>query len=562
MILWLLCLSLTVAAYLPSRMLILYDGPEVASKDLQSILTGSRIASRSMRMDEPKFRLPHLILDGVPQYSHIVIIGRGNHLTAENYNDLLKYVEGTLDPYSSKFTEDERMILPNSSTDRWTTTMKSPTEYTYLNVFEPLPGASIAVFTDAHASQRLINLLKNLGMKASKSTSSEVGALKLSAALREKLSRGEKSGCDIIGDVKYKPLKQSLSDILSFTPSFLSDIQQAHEIFTFESSSRELAAGIVWQGLENNARVVAVGFLGAIADTTMMMSNASSEQYFKEWNAREGTNHSMYEHITLPEGSVQAFYQLSRWFGFAKCVLRVSVLDARPVQDPSGCDHTVPAQQETNRGNTAVVEGNLVHYVVKIEELINNTLWRPYAPKKTTLRIDELVASNARRYPEDYGLFPSETRQIKKQISALSSGLYSKCLQAARKDLVNQMRNLTVTDVLSPIYTDIQLHEAIMGPLVSMNLAMLDEKKGLFDLVIVPDLVRSYHLRLDYNVPGYNRLKLIHHLHVNMDRTDVFYKHYADWPLFLGLGAVLLLAVYAGILLLTHKETRKEEKEE
>ena len=93
-----------MAAYLPSRMLILYDGPEVASKDLQSILTGSRIASRSMRMDEPKFRLPHLIFDGVPQYSHIVIIGRGNHLTAENYNDLLKYVEGTL--YSSKLTED------------------------------------------------------------------------------------------------------------------------------------------------------------------------------------------------------------------------------------------------------------------------------------------------------------------------------------------------------------------------------------------------------------------------------------------------------------------------
>lgn len=84
----------------------------------------------------------------------------GNHLTAENYNELLKYVEGTLDPYSSKLTEDERMILPTSSSDRWTTAMKYPTEYVYKGIFEPLPGASIAIFTDAHACQRLLNLLK------------------------------------------------------------------------------------------------------------------------------------------------------------------------------------------------------------------------------------------------------------------------------------------------------------------------------------------------------------------------------------------------------------------
>ncbi|EFO65627.1 Hypothetical protein GLP15_3341 [Giardia lamblia P15] len=562
MVLWLLLFTLITSAYLPSRMLVLYDGPEAASKDLQLILTGARIASRSMRMDDPKFKLPKLVLDGVPQYSHIAIIGRGNHLTAENYGEILKYVEGTLDPYSSKLTEDERMILPTSNNDRWTTLMKYPTEYIYKDVFEPLPGASIAIFTDAHACQRLLNLLKNLGMKTIRSTSSEMGVLKLSTTLKEKLSRGEQSGCDIIGDVNYKPLKQPLSDILSFTPSFLSDVQRAHEIFIFESTSREMTAGLVWQGLENNARVVAIGFLGALADTTMMMSNVSSEQYFKEWNAREGTNRSMYEYSTLPEGSIQAFYQLSRWFGFAKCMLRVSILDARPVQDPSGCDNTVPAQHGEARGNTVVVEGNLVHYIVKIEELINNTLWRPYVPKKITVRLDELVMNNARRHPEDYGLFPSETRQIKKQISALSRGLYSRCLQSARKDLINQTQNITMTDTFSSIYTDIQLHESIMGPLISMNLALLDEKKGLFDLVIVPDLVRSYHMRLDYNVPGYNRIKLIHHLHVNMDRTDAFYKHYADWPLFVGLGCVLLLAMYAGILLLTHKETHKEEKEE
>lgn len=551
-----------MSAYLPSRMLILYDGPEMASKDLQSILTGSRITARSMRMDDPKFKLPRLVFDGVPQYSHIAIIGRGEHLTAENYNELLKYVEGTLDPRSSKLTEDERMILPKSSTDRWTTPMKYPTEYIYQEVFEPLPGASIAIFTDAHACQRLINLLKNLGMKASKSTSSEMGVLKLNTSMKERLSRGEQSGCDIIGDVDYKPLKQSLSDVLSFTPNFLSDVQKAHEIFTFESSSRELTAGIVWQGLENNARVVAIGFLGALADTTMMVSSASSEQYFKEWNAREGTNRNMYEYTTLPVDSIQTFYQLSRWFGFAKCMLRVSILDAYPVQDPSGCDNTVPARHGETRGNTAVVEGNLVHYIVKIEELVNNTIWRPYVPKKTAVRLNELVANNARRYPKDYGLSPSETIQIKKQISALSSGLYDRCLQAARKDFSSKTRNISATDVTSPIYTDIQLHESIMGSLVSMNLALLDEKKGLFDLVIVPDLVRSYHLRLDYNAPGYNRIKLMYHLHVNMDRTDAFYKHYADWPLFAGLSSVLLLAVYAGVLLLTHKETHKEEKEE
>lgn len=543
-------------------MLILYDGPEMASKDLQSILTGSRITARSMRMDDPKFKLPKLILDGIPQYSHIAIIGRGEHLTAENYNELLKYVEGTLDPHSSRLTEDERMTLPKSSTDRWTTSMKYPVEYIYREVFEPLPGSSIAIFTDAHACQRLITLLKNLGMRASKSTSSEVGALKLSVSMKERLSRGEQSGCDIIGDVDYKPMKQSLANILSFSPSFLSDVQKAHEIFTFESSSRELTAGIVWQGLENNARVVAIGFLGALVDTTMMASKASSEQYFKEWNAREGTNHSMYEYTTLPIGSIQAFYQLSRWFGFAKCMLRVSILDAYPVQDPSGCDNTVPARHGEARGNTDIVEGNLVHYVVKIEELINSTVWRPYVPKKSIVRLNELVANNARRYPKDYGLSSSETKQIKKQISALSDGLYTRCLQAARKNFLSTTQNTTATDVSSPIYTDIQLHESIMGSLVSMNLALLDEKKGLFDLIIVPDLVRSYHLRLDYNVPGYNRIKLMHHLHVNMDRTDTFYKHYADWPLFAGLSGVLLLAVYAGILLLTHKETHKEEKEE
>lgn len=543
---------LGLTAYAPSRMLFLHDGPDVASYDILHLFSSGGYPQRALRMDAPKFALPRLIVDGKPVYSHVLIVGRGDHLTQENYNALYAYVEGSLDPAHSRLTEDERFLLPAD--------LGAADDAGGLlgQCFDPLPGAHILVVTDAKASKGLKNLLRNIGVSAyvppaASSAADKKGSktpLALSTDLAQAVLNHSASGFAIIPPtVKYTPVDADPGSLLAVDYKFKSDKIPAQDLFSVTSDRKQHTVGAAWRGGASNVRVVFLGFMGLLADLDAM--------YAERFNISEAQ-----DTLVMQKALVPPLYEVGKWFNLLSGVLRVRRFEARIVKHPGACTEAMAYIEGQNSGNTLALEGNLIHYVVQMEELVDKR-WVPYVSSRT----HESTASLLAAVGPAPGLHPQEAAQLEKQVAALRSGAYDTCLLAARRDHAQEYaRQATrgrraggkdATDALDlsvasgrVLYTDVQLEESIMGQSFGMNFAVLDSRDGLLDMVILPDLVRSYHPRLDYNRQGYNRINIMHHLHVNMNRIDANKLVLSDAVFLFTVVNVVALAMYASLVVI------------
>jgi len=545
-----------LAAYIPSRVLFLHEGPEEAVKEVWDMVTSEAAEVRSLRMDHPKFEFPRLFKDGRRAYSHVAIVGRGTFLTSADYRALAQFAEGTLDPSSSKLVDDQKYVLPNL--DYVSSVLNEgvdPRTHRLATVFEPLPGANIMVVTDSFASFELKSFLKSLGAIASPlpaARSAEPATLKMDLSFINSLNAGEVSGCSPFRSPEtFEPIEVSPESVLQVKFAFKNLAVPQQRLWYVDDDS---AAVAIWRGADNNARIVFLGILQTVADTNAMYD--SSVQH---------------EGLSMPISLIPHMFDLGAWWTWQRCVLRVSSFDAVPVPNPTRCPNAMKIIEGQNQGNTAIMEGQLVYLRLKIEELVDKR-WVPYIPRKRYPDI-AAVAASVGYQP---GLHPAETAQISEQKGAIDSGIYDICLQDAR-DNFNMSPEAKVAafearkndpspglrpnkwevqafDNASQVcenFTDVQLTEAIMGTSFAVPLSLIDPWEGVYDAVMLPDLVRSYHLKLDYNRNGYNRLHILDHVGVNMNRVDASQWAFADMVWFTGILSVSVLAFYASLVMAT-----------
>lgn len=517
---FLLFLGAMLAAYLPGRVLVLHDGPEAASRALQDSLIPDSLEVVRHQMDSSGFQLPSLFIGGLPQYSHVVIIGRGSFLTSSDYQTIHSFIEGSADIIQGRLVEDERLVLPKNIALREETNL-------YSRCFEPRAGASLLIVTDSKADKRLLVLLRDVGAVGSRYDSTETALIKLNKTLDESLKRGTVSGCGVLSptgglnSLNYKNVRAPVNQLLEVSFRFRSDAQVPQYLLYAETPTSTLTVAAAWSGLENNARIVFLGLLGSLVDTQAMFPTERAS--------------------TVEERLYPLTHEAGRWAFFEKCLLRVTHFEGQVVPTINHCKLALTGLHQ-GQSPTTILEGQLVHYVVKIEEL-QDGVWVPYIPKKKTLGMSQLLGSEGPGVVK--GSTNNEEQQIREQLSSFAKN-YEGCMADARGSAPEPIR-----------FTDMQLSERIFGPLFTLNLAIMDEREGFYDLVFVPDLVRSYHLRLDYSRNGYNRIALMNHLPVNMDRQDDAVHTLADWPVFISVGSVLALAFYAALLIILTRESEQ-----
>ncbi|TNJ29740.1 hypothetical protein GMRT_11437 [Giardia muris] len=515
-----LFLGAVFAAYLPGRALVLHDGPEAASRALQDSLIPDSLEVDRYQMDLSGFQLPSLFVGGLPQYSHVIILGRGGSLTSTDYLAIHSFVEGSTDILRGRLVEDERLVLPKDIAVREETEL-------YGRCFEPRAGASLLIVTDSKADKRLLVLLRDVGAIGARYDSTETALIKLNKTLDESLRHGSVSGCGVLTptggleSLNYKNVRVPVNQLLEVSFRFSSHAQVPQYLLYAETPTSTLKVAAAWSGLENNARIVFLGFLGSLVNLQAMFPSEQAS--------------------TVEERLYSLTHEAGRWVFFEKCLLRVTHFEGQAVPTINHCNLSLTGVHQGQSPST-ILEGQLVHYVVKVEEL-RDGIWIPYSPAKKTLDLTQLLGSEGPGTVK--GSTSNEERQLREQLSSFAKN-YEGCMADARGSAPTPLR-----------FTDLQLSERIFGPLFTLNLAVLDEEQGLYDLVFVPDLVRSYHLRLDYSRSGYNRISLMNHLPVNMDRQDNAVHTFADWPVFISVGSVLSLAFYAALLIILNRDSEQ-----
>lgn len=546
-------LHASLAAYLPSRVLFLHEGPEEAVKEVRDMVVSEAAEVRSLRMDHPKFELPALFKDGRHAYSHVAIVGRGSFLTSANYRTLTQFAEGTLDPASGKLVDDQKYVLPDP--DYIASVLNEgadPRTRRLATVFEPLPGANIMVVTDSHATFELKSFLKSLGAVATPAPAGAPAALKMDLSFFNSLEAAEVSGCVPFRAPKsFEALEVDPGSVLQVKLAFKNLAIPHQRLLHLDG---EASAVALWRGADNNARIVFLGILSVVADTKAMYN--SSVQH---------------EGLSMPVSLIPHMFDLGAWWTWQRCVLRVSSFEVAPVTSPTRCPNAMRIIDGQNQGNTAIMEGQLVYLRVKIEELVDKR-WVPYIPRR---RYPDFAAV-AESIGYQPGLHPAETAQIAEQRKAAEAGVYDLCLQDARDNFgmsaeakisAFEAKKANPSPGLRPTkwelqafenasrvfgnFTDVQLSEAIMGTLFSVPLSLVDPWSGVYDAVMLPDLVRSYHIKLDYNRNGYNRLHVMNHVGVNMNRVDASQWAFADLVWFVGIFSVSALAFYASLVMAT-----------